>query len=178
MAKIRPKLAELEVLEGGGAGGMGGGGGGRAASASAPAAATTGASTARGVGGTRWSNMPSMRGNANTVDDLRRLTRDTSNLRGGAKGAADEAKQRAAVRTAVRAAGLATAGAGVKSMMSDDEPAKETSKDEKEDNFQEAKRILREVDAETKASKGEKMKSGGSVKGWGKARGARKAKTY
>ena len=27
MAKIRPKLAEMEVLEGGGAGGMGGGGG-------------------------------------------------------------------------------------------------------------------------------------------------------
>ena len=31
MAKIRPKLAELEVLEGGGAGGMGGGGGRRGA---------------------------------------------------------------------------------------------------------------------------------------------------
>ena len=132
-----------------------GGGGGRA----------SGSSSGRGVEGTRWSNLPSFRGNANTVDDLRRLTRDTSNLRGGAKGAADEAKQRAAVRTAVRAAGLATAGAGVKSMMDDEnEPAEETSKDEKEDNFQEAKRVLREVDAETKGSKygkGEKMKSGG-----------------
>jgi hypothetical protein len=147
MAKIRPKLAELEVLEGGGAGGMGGGGG-----------------RASGVGGTKWSNLPSFKGKANAIDDIRRLSKDTSNLKGGAKGAADEAKQRAANRTAVRAAGLGAVGTGVKSMMDDDEPAEETSKGEKEDNFQEAKRVLREVDAETKASKygkGEKMASGG-----------------
>ena len=144
MATIRrPRLAELETLEGGGAGGMGGG---------------------SGVGGTRWSNLPSVRGRANTVDDLRKLTRDTSHLHGGAKGAADEAKQRAAQRTAIRVAGLGAAGAGVKSMMSDDdEPAEKPSKDTDEDNFQNTKRIMREVDADIKASKGNKMKSGGKV---------------
>ena len=120
--RSRQRLAELELLEGGGAGGMGGGGGGGG-----------------GIGGTRWSNLPSIRGRANTVDDLRKLTRDTSHLHGGAKGAADEAKQRAAVRTAIRGAGLAATGAGVKSMMSDDEPAKKSSsRDEVEpaENFQ------------------------------------------
>ena len=156
----RPRLAELETLEGGGAGGMGGGGGGS------------------GVGGTRWSNLPSVRGRANTVDDLRRLTRDTSHLHGGAKGAADEAKQRAAVRTAVRAAGVAGVGAAGKAAMNDDEPTEKPSKDKDEDNFQETKRIMREVDADIKASKGDKMKSGGAVSASNRADGiAQRGKT-
>jgi len=158
----RARLAELETLEGGGAGGMGGGGGGS------------------GVGGTRWSNLPSVRGRANTVDDLRRLTRDTSHLHGGAKGAADEAKQRAAVRTAVRAAGVAGVGAAGKAAMNDDEPTEKPSKnkDKDEDNFQETKRIMREVDADIKASKSDKMKSGGVVSASKRADGiAQRGKT-
>jgi len=55
--------------------------------------------------------------------------------------------------------------------MDDDEPTekpnkdknKDKDKDKDEDNFQETKRIMREVDADIKASKGDKMKSGGKV---------------
>jgi hypothetical protein len=50
-------------------------------------------------------------------------------------------------------------------MSDDDEPTEKPSKDKDEDegNFQETKRIMREVDADIKASKGDKMKSGGKV---------------
>ena len=146
--KIRPKLAELETLEGGGAGGMGGG---------------------SGVSGTKWSNMPSFRGKANTIDDIKKLTRDTSHLKGSAKESVELAKDRAASRTAVRAAGAATAGAGIKSMMSGDgEPAQKSNQDTDESNFKEAERTLREADADIKDSKygkGDKdFKRGGGVK--------------
>jgi hypothetical protein len=145
MAKSRAKLAELETLEGGGAGGMGGG---------------------SGVGGTRWSNLPSFKGKANTIDDIKRLSKDTSKLKGTSKEIADEAKQRAASRTAVRVAGVAGVGAAGKAAMSGDEPTEKPSRDTDEDNFQETRRIMREVDEDIKGSKYGKadgMKSGGSV---------------
>jgi hypothetical protein len=129
-----------------------------------------------GVGGTKWSSMPSFKGNASTVGDIKKMTADTSHLKGGAKAAADEAKGRAAKRTAVRAAGAAAAGIGARAAK-EDAAAAGTA----EDSFKEVERTLREVDADLEAEKygkGDKMKSGGSVKGWGKARGARKAKIY
>jgi hypothetical protein len=141
MAKSRAKLAELEVLEGGGAGGM-------------------------GVGGTKWSNLPSMRGSSSTMSDLKRMSTDTSHLKGGAKEAVEEAKRRAANRTGVRAAGAVGVGAAGKAAMSDDEPMEKPSRNTDEDNFQETRRIMREVDEDIKGSKygkGDGMKSGGKV---------------
>lgn len=82
-----------------------------------------------GVGGTKWSNMPSFRGNANIVDDFRKLTKDTSHLKGGAKRSADLAEERAANRMAVRAAGAAGAGAAAKAA-TNDEPKKAAAKSE------------------------------------------------
>lgn len=69
-----------------------------------------------GVGGTKWSNMPSFRGNANIVDDFRKLTKDTSHLKGGAKRSADLAEERAANRMAVRVGGAGTAAAIAKGL--------------------------------------------------------------
>jgi hypothetical protein len=145
MAKSRAKLAELEPLEGGGAGGSGGG---------------------SGVGGTKWSNLPSMKGSSNMMSDLKRMSTDTSHLKGGAKEAVEEAKRRAANRTGVRAVGIAGLGAVGKAAMDDDEPDVKPKKDTDEDNFQETKRIMREVDSDIKGSKygkGDGMKSGGKV---------------
>jgi len=82
-----------------------------------------------GVGGTKWSNMPSFRGNANIVDDFRKLTKDTSHLKGGAKRSADLAEERAAARMGVRAAGAGTVAGIAKGLSGSDAGAKEdTSK--------------------------------------------------
>jgi hypothetical protein len=131
MKKIGRKPTDDQLLEGGGGGGGGGG----------------------GISGTKWSSMPSFRGNASTMGDLKKLTKDTSQLKGGAKAAADEAKSRAATRTGVRAAGAAAAGEGVKAALSSSEAKGKPERDTDEDNFQETKRIMREVDADIKASK-------------------------
>jgi hypothetical protein len=80
MKKIGKKPTDDQILEGGGA----------------------------GVGGTKWSSMPSFKGNANIVDDFKKLTKDTSHLKGGAKKSADLAEERAAKRMGVRAAGAGT----------------------------------------------------------------------
>jgi len=74
-----------------------------------------GAGAGAGIRNTKWSSMPSFKGNASTMGDIKKLTADSSHLKGGAKQAVDEAKARAAKRTAVRAAGAAAAGAGAKS---------------------------------------------------------------
>jgi len=130
-----------------------------------------------GIGGTKWSSMPSLRSNATALGDIKKMTSDTSHLKGGAKSAADEAKGRAAKRTAVRAAGAEAIYEGTKAAA--DSESKKANKDE--DSFKEVERALRAADEEIESSKygkGDKMKKGGSVKGWGKARGARKAKMY
>jgi hypothetical protein len=82
------------------------------------------------VRGTKWSNMPSFRGNANIVDDIRKLTKDTSHLKGGAKRSTDLAEDRAARRMAVRAAGATAAGAAAKAATSEDKPKKAAAKSE------------------------------------------------
>ena len=72
-----------------------------------------------GVSGTRWSSMPSFKGKSSMMGDIKKLTADTSHLKGGAKKAVEEAKTRAARRTAVRAAGADAAYEGGKAMMSE-----------------------------------------------------------
>ena len=78
------------------------------------------------IRGTKYSSLPSFKGNASTLGDIKKLTADSSHLKGGAKQAVDEAKGRAAKRTAVRAAGAAAAGAGAKSMMGESASAKDS----------------------------------------------------
>jgi hypothetical protein len=119
-----------------------------------------------GVGGTKWSSLPSFRGNASTMDDLRKLTKDTSHLKGGAKASADEAKTRAAKRTGVRAAGATAAAEGARTALSSSEAKSKPQQDTEEENFQEVQRILRKVDEDIEAekyAKPDKYKSGGAV---------------
>lgn len=81
-----------------------------------------------GVGGTKWSSMPSFKGKSNTISDIKKLTADTSHLKGGAKKAVEEAKTRAARRTAVRAGVADAAYEGGKAMMGDNASAKDSDK--------------------------------------------------
>jgi hypothetical protein len=92
MPKGFPKRGDDQLLEGGGSG--------------------------AGIRGTKWSSMPSLKSNASTVDDLKKIVSDTSHLKGGAKAAKEEAIQRAITRTGVRAAGAGAAAAGLKSISS------------------------------------------------------------
>ena len=68
------------------------------------------------ISGTKWSSMPSLRSNASTMDDLKKIVADTPKLKGAAKAAKEEAIDRAITRTVVRAgAAGATVAAGLKS---------------------------------------------------------------
>jgi hypothetical protein len=101
MATSRPRRGDdLTPLEGGGGGG------------------------GAGVSGTKYSNMPSLRGNASIMDDIKKLTKDTSKLKGGAKKSTELAEDRALKRMAVRAASAAGAGAVAKAATSEDKPKK------------------------------------------------------
>jgi hypothetical protein len=94
MAKNDPKRGlDEQLLEGGGGGG--------------------------GIGGTKWSNLPSFKGNSSLLDDLKKINKDTSNLKGGAKKAVEDAQDRAAARTGVRAIGAGATVAGAKALTSD-----------------------------------------------------------
>jgi len=113
MAKVGRRGLDEPQLEGG----ISGGGGGAS------------------IRGTKYSNLPSFKGNASTLGDIKKLTADSSHLKGGAKQAVDEAKGRAAKRTAVRAVGAAATGVGAKSnyqtMMDETASAKDSgSKDD------------------------------------------------
>ena len=109
MATNRPRRGDdLTPLEGGGGGG--------------------------GISGTKYSNMPSFKGNANTMDDLKKLTKDTSHLKGGAKKATELATDRAINRLAVRATGAAGAGAAAKTLSGKDAVADDKSK--KSDDYE------------------------------------------
>jgi hypothetical protein len=83
-----------------------------------------GASTS--IKGTKWSSMPSFKGNASTMGDIKKLTADSSHLKGGAKQAVDEAKARAAKRTAVRAAGAQAAYQGGKAIVGESASSKDS----------------------------------------------------
>ena len=103
MPKGFPKRGDDQLLEGGGAG--------------------------AGIRGTKWSSMPSLKSNASTIDDLKKIVADTSKLKGAAKAAKEEAIERAITRTGIRAAGAGAAGAGMKSISSAG-----ASEDKKEDS--------------------------------------------
>jgi hypothetical protein len=130
-----------------------------------------------GVGGTKWSNMPSFKGNANAIDDIKKMGADTSRLKGGAKSAANEAKDRAVNRTAVRAAGAVGANEGVKAALNNSASAK----DDDGDSFKDMERAMRAADSDIESSKygkGDKMKKGGHVSASSRADGiASKGKT-
>lgn len=97
MAKNDPKRGlDEQLLEGGGGGG--------------------------GIGGTKWSSMPSFKGNASLMDDIKKINRDTSNLKGSAKKSVEDAQDRAAKRTAIRAAGAGATAAAINAATSDDSP--------------------------------------------------------
>ena len=105
MPKGFPKRGDDQLLEGGGAG------------------------AGAGIRNTKWSSMPSFKSNASTLDDLKKITSDTSKLKGSAKAAKEEAIDRAITRTGVRAVGAGAAGAGLKSISSAG-----ASEDKKEDS--------------------------------------------
>ena len=88
MAKLGKRPMDDEQLEGGGAG--------------------------AGISGTKYSKMPSLRGSASTMGDLKKINQDTSYLRGNAKKVTEDAQDRAAARTGVRAAGAGAAAVAAK----------------------------------------------------------------
>jgi hypothetical protein len=106
--------------------------------------------------------MPSLKGKANAIDDLKKMGADTSHLKGGAKESSDLAKDRAANRTAVRAAGAAAVSEGTKAALN----AATSPKKSDEDSFKEMERALRAADADIESSKygkGDGMKKGGKI---------------
>jgi hypothetical protein len=84
-----------------------------------------------GTGGTKWSGMPSFRGNASMMDDLKKLTAPPTKAKGAAKRSVELAEDRAASRMVGRAAATGAVAAGAKAMSGKDAKAKE--KDEYED---------------------------------------------
>jgi hypothetical protein len=102
MAKNSPRREDdLPPLEGGSTGGGG-----------------------AGVGGTKWSSMPSFRSNASVMDDIKKITASPTKAKGAAKRAVELAEERAINRMAVRGAGAAGAGAAAKALTSEDKPNK------------------------------------------------------
>ena len=65
------------------------------------------------ISGTKWSSMPSLKSNASTMDDLKKIVADTPKLKGAAKAAKEESIDRAITRTVVRAGAAGAAGATV-----------------------------------------------------------------
>jgi hypothetical protein len=65
------------------------------------------------ISGTKWSSMPSLRSNASTMDDLKKIVSDSPKLKGAAKAAKEESIDRAITRTVVRAGAAGAAGATV-----------------------------------------------------------------
>ena len=117
-----------------------------------------------GVSGTRWSSMPSFKGKSSMMGDIKKLTADTSHLKGGAKKAVEEAKTRAARRTAVRAAGADAAYEGGKAMMSES-AAKDSDKksDAVEASFRNVKEESPEAGEMSTHYKPDTYKKGGTV---------------
>jgi hypothetical protein len=67
-----------------------------------------------GISGTKWSSMPSLKSNASTMDDLKKIvSAPNAKLKGSAKAAKEESIDRAITRTVVRAGAAGAAGATV-----------------------------------------------------------------
>jgi len=162
MAKAGKHGLDEQQLEGG----VGGGGGmGRGSS----------------ISGTKWSSMPSFRGNSSTMGDIKKLTADSSHLKGGAKQAVEEAKARAAKRTAVRAAGAQAAYQGGKAIVGESVSAKDSGpKDDGavEASFRQVKEESPEAGEMATHYKPDNYKSGGKVSASRRADGiAQRGKT-
>ena len=80
-----------------------------------------------GISGTKWSSMPSFKGSSSMMDDFRKMQKDTSHLKGGAKTSAEAARNRAVDRTLVRGAGAGAAATAAKVMTAKDAGAKDKS---------------------------------------------------
>jgi hypothetical protein len=66
------------------------------------------------ISGTKWSSMPSLKSNASTMDDLKKIVSEpNTKLKGAAKAAKEESIDRAITRTVVRAGAAGAAGATV-----------------------------------------------------------------
>jgi hypothetical protein len=75
-----------------------------------------------GLSGTKWSSVPSLRSNASTIDDLKKIVSDTSNLKGAAKSAKEASIERAANRTVIRAGTAGAVAAGAAALSSESKP--------------------------------------------------------
>jgi hypothetical protein len=84
-----------------------------------------------GIKSTKWSGMPSLKGNASMMDDLKKLTAPPTKAKGAAKKSVELAEDRAASRTLARAAGAGATAAGAKAMTGKEAAAKD--QDEYED---------------------------------------------
>jgi hypothetical protein len=114
-----------------------------------------GGGASAGISGTKWSNMPSLRGKASTLGDIKKIMSESEHLKGGAKRAVEEARTRAKQRTAIRAAGADAAYEGLNHAVgaknSDESDYKPT-----------AKRTVREETPEAGEATND-MKKGGTV---------------
>jgi hypothetical protein len=98
MKKIGKKPTDDQLLEGGGSG--------------------------SGIGGTKWSSMPSFRGSSSTLNDLKKLTAPPTKAKGAAKRAVEMAEDRAVSRMVARGAGASALAAGAKAMSGKEAAAK------------------------------------------------------
>jgi len=133
-----------------------------------------------GISGTRWSSMPSFKGKSSALGDIKKLTADSSHLKGGAKKAVDEAKGRAAKRTAVRAAGAQAAYEGGKAMMGESAAKDSGPKDDGavEASFRQVKEESPEAGEMATHYKPDNYKSGGKINASRRADGiAQRGKT-
>jgi len=113
------------------------------------------------VRGTKYSNLPSLRGNANVVDDFRKLTAPPTKAKGAARRSVELAEDRAINRMAARAAGAVGAGAAAKAMSGKDAVADEKSK--KSDDYEDMSGAVDLDVSNPTGVAGKGMKKGGSV---------------
>ena len=131
MAKIGKKPTDDQLLEGGGSG--------------------------SGISGTKWSSMPSLKGSSSMMGDFKKMQKDTSHLKGGAKTSAEAARDRAVDRTVVRGAGASAAVAGAKVMGAKDAGAKDS------DNYEDMSGEVNLDSSNPTGASGKGMAKGGTA---------------
>ena len=116
-----------------------------------------GASTGGGgTGGTKWSGMPSFRGNASMMDDLKKLTAPPTKAKGAAKRSVELAEDRAASRMVGRAAATGAVAAGAKAMT-----GKEAAAAKEKDDYEDMAGNVKADSSNPTGVAGTGMKSGG-----------------
>jgi len=135
MATNRPRRGDdLTPLEGGGAG--------------------------AGIRDTKWSGLPSFRGNASIMDDFRKLTAPETKAKGAAKRSVEIAQERAASRMALRGAGASAAVAGAKALTGKEAAA---AKNKNTDDYEDMDGDANVDYSNPTNAAGKGMKKGGSV---------------